>query len=325
MKTKQKAITPIVATILLVVVSVILVTIVLNWGKSFSNSSLATVDTEKLVKSNASEFVYTKVFSDGIIQFNYGPPDSLTNQNIVITGYKIFSDNNETAEIVLDSNHTLSQGLNIIPLTSFSDQNITSRKMNIQLKTSDGKYITLNNIINNEPYVAPPPALQQFDTGAHSPGTVVDDANVGFYAWTNPGNAVSSNDSYAVVNPGPALVITHYLKATNFGFSIPTGATINGILVEIERKTANYTYIKDNNVQIVKADGTIGTTNKADTVNNWPISDTYKSYGSSSDLWGETWNDTKINDIDFGVVLSAYVYYDIAYVDHIRITVYYTN
>ena len=29
---------------------------------------------------------------------------------------------------------------------------------------------------------------------------------------------------------------SHYLKATNFGFSIPEGATINGILVEIEQK-----------------------------------------------------------------------------------------
>ena len=28
--------------------------------------------------------------------------------------------------------------------------------------------------------------------------------------------------------------VSHYLKATNFGFSIPTGAIINGILVEVE-------------------------------------------------------------------------------------------
>ncbi|HOZ35696.1 MAG TPA: DUF1566 domain-containing protein [archaeon] len=153
MITNKKAITPIVASILLIVVAVILVTIVLNWGRSFSNSSLATADTEKLSKSDASEFVYTKAFSDGVIQFNYAPPDSLTSQNIIITGYKIFSDNNETAEIVLDSNHTLRQGLNVIPLTDFSDQNITSRKMNIQLHTSDGKYITLNNVTNNNPYV----------------------------------------------------------------------------------------------------------------------------------------------------------------------------
>ncbi len=29
--------------------------------------------------------------------------------------------------------------------------------------------------------------------------------------------------------------ITHYLKATNFGFSIPGGSTIDGIVVEVER------------------------------------------------------------------------------------------
>lgn len=37
--------------------------------------------------------------------------------------------------------------------------------------------------------------------------------------------------------------ITHYLKATNFGFTIPAGATINGILVEQDRKYDSVSFV----------------------------------------------------------------------------------
>ena len=170
------------------------------------------------------------------------------------------------------------------------------------------------------------------DSGALSPGTMADDATVGTVAWSNPNNAKVSDSVYATASDATgAASQTHYLKATNFGFSIPSGATINGILVEIERKRQSLSTggrPRDTVVKIVKADGSLGSTNKADTVTLWTTTDTYASYGSSSDLWGETWDDTKINDIDFGVVISAnsptsadgYT----ASVDHIRITVYYT-
>ena len=67
-----------------------------------------------------------------------------------------------------------------------------------------------------------------------SPGTVVDSDATGTVAWTNPMNATTSDNVYATISCPTG--ISHYLKATNFGFSIPTGATINGIVVEIERK-----------------------------------------------------------------------------------------
>ena len=159
----------------------------------------------------------------------------------------------------------------------------------------------------------------------NSPQTMADDATVGTRAWSTVNNAKVSDDVYATATVSG---ISHYLKATNFGFSIPTGATINGILVEIERKHASdVIYTIDSIVKIVKADGTFGTTNKADTATHWTTTDTYKSYGSSSDLWGETWDSTKINDVDFGVGLSieGFVGTGVSYVDHIRITVYYTE
>lgn len=163
--------------------------------------------------------------------------------------------------------------------------------------------------------------------GPNSPGTAADDASIGTIAWNNPDNIKTSNNTYADASDAtPGSKTTHYLKATNFGFSIPTDATINGILVEIEKtKTDGFSAV-DNVVKIVKSDGSLGTENKA-SVSEWPALDTYVSYGSSSDLWSESWNSSDINDSDFGVVLS--VTYDpgpggVPNVDHIRITVYYS-
>lgn len=167
-------------------------------------------------------------------------------------------------------------------------------------------------------------------TASTSPGTMADDATVGTVAWSNPNNAKVSDNVYATALDGN--VTTHYLKATNFGFLIPAGATINGILVEVEKgDTFGGNWAKDSAVKIVKSDGTIGTTNKGDTTNYWPYPEAYKSYGSSSDLWNETWTSEDINDIDFGVVFSALLTDTgpegptFANVDHIRITVFFSE
>lgn len=167
------------------------------------------------------------------------------------------------------------------------------------------------------------------DSGALSPGTMADDATVGTVAWTNPNNAKVSDNVYATRTVN--FTTSHYLKATNLGFTIPAGSTIDGILVEVEKKllsSAGNRSVQDSSAKIVKADGTFGTTNKA-IVGNWSTTESYVSYGSSSDLWGETWSSTEINDVDFGFGLSVTGQADIgsaeADVDHIRITVYYTE
>lgn len=162
----------------------------------------------------------------------------------------------------------------------------------------------------------------------NSPGTVVDDATVGTVAWSNPNNAKVSDNVYATAIYNNAVDDAHYLKATNFGFSIPAGATINGILVEVQKKLGNAAESAvDQFVKIVKG-GAVGATNKADTTTEWSTTEAYKSYGGSSDLWGTTWTPTDINASNFGFVITpqggAGASVD-AQVDHIRITVYYTE
>jgi hypothetical protein len=162
--------------------------------------------------------------------------------------------------------------------------------------------------------------------GPLSPGTGTNDASFGNIAWSNPGNILASDDV-----PASAIVsgsdTTQYLRASNFGFTIPAGAVIDGIVVEIERRSeSGTTEAKDIRVRIVKADGSIGATDKADVATVWPTTDTYASYGSAAELWGEAWSAADINDSDFGAVLAAQRH-DIQgrpRVDHVRITVHYT-
>ena len=86
----------------------------------------------------------------------------------------------------------------------------------------------------------------------------------------------------------------------------------------------------DSVVKIVKADGSIGSENKK-SATVWGNTPSYIPYGSSIDLWSESWTQADINDADFGIVLSvsnpgqgSYPDAPTPSVDHIRITVYYT-
>jgi len=135
----------------------------------------------------------------------------------------------------------------------------------------------------------------------------------------SPDNAKTSNDVYA--QDTPAGSPSEFLKATNFGFSIPNGAVIEGITASVERRSVGGT-IDDSAVRIVKA-GVIGSTDKA-TFNNWPNTDTTVQYGGASDLWGDTWTAANINDSGFGFAISVTDNVDAAAVDHITLTVNYS-
>ena len=123
-------------------------------------------------------------------------------------------------------------------------------------------------------------------------------------SWVNAGNVVASDNVYATFGniSGPVGGYTDYLVVKGFGFAIPGGATITGILVEVERSDAN-SNTSDFQVNIVK-NNIIGATNKA-VAALWPTADAYQSYGSSSDLWGNTWTTADINSAGFGVAIAA--------------------
>lgn len=160
------------------------------------------------------------------------------------------------------------------------------------------------------------------NTAATSPGTGADDAGSGgAFAWSNPGNCTAADGANAsvVLNPG---TIAHWLKATNFGFSIPSGATIDGIVAEVKWSSATATL---NTVKLVVGGSVVGS-NKSTGLAGGASS--YKTYGGSADKWGLTPSVSDVNASNFGLVfgVSATGFVgDTVNVDHIRITVYYTT
>jgi Secretion system C-terminal sorting domain len=70
--------------------------------------------------------------------------------------------------------------------------------------------------------------------GPNNPSTASNNAAVGTNPWLNTTNIVSSDNAYSSVSLKGQ---TNYLRATNFGFSLPSTVNIDGIVVEIEKKT----------------------------------------------------------------------------------------
>lgn len=170
--------------------------------------------------------------------------------------------------------------------------------------------------------------------GPRFPGTTANLSNAGSSentdAWVNPGNVAADDATEASITAASYDTpdISQILVCSNFGFAIPAGATIDGILVEIDRRSIIASSGKDFRVQLAK-----GTTfaslvgnNKAVPATIWPTTSTVASYGSTSDLWGTTWTDSEINASSFAVMISCQANIANADVgiDYVRITVTYT-
>lgn len=130
-------------------------------------------------------------------------------------------------------------------------------------------------------------------------GTTADDSSVGTVAW-------SSATSLPATATVTGAATSHYLKATNFGFAVPSTATIVGILATITRSATGGPgshYPRDNSVKLVKG-GVIGGTDNAAT-GTWGSLSTAVAYGGASDLWGQTWTPVNVNASTFGAAISA--------------------
>lgn len=149
----------------------------------------------------------------------------------------------------------------------------------------------------------------------------VDDAGA---SWSNPTNIFSSNDSYA--NAGAGSNDSDLLRAYNFDFSsIPSGATILGVEVRYERKVGSGLQ-PDNgtDLQLLDATGSLTGSVKDDPI-PLPESDSYASFGGSSDLWGATLTASVVKDSDFGVgirVDNTISTYSVS-VDHVQMRITY--
>ena len=166
------------------------------------------------------------------------------------------------------------------------------------------------------------------DTGVKYPATVSTIQETGDdNDWTTPGNVGADDAAYASITAASfdANDLSYLLRATNPSMGVPAGATINGILVEIERHYANGT-VADYDVCLTK-DGTTRVGDDKSTGAAFPATDAITSFGGATDLWGTTWTVDEINATTFGVLykMQATGANADGFVDFIRITVYYTG
>lgn len=165
--------------------------------------------------------------------------------------------------------------------------------------------------------------------GPLSPGTLVNVTQFGWF-WDTPAEAATQNDVNAFVSLPLPNDTSDLLRVTNFGFDIPTGAPINGVLVEFD-VNSEQSICADHEVYLVKAGVRAGDNKAVGIADPWALLDTdiYHSRGGASDLWGTSLSVADVEDSGFGVELAAKNFDEIsdktAAVDHIRMTVYYTG
>jgi hypothetical protein len=166
-------------------------------------------------------------------------------------------------------------------------------------------------------------------TSTQSAGSAVNGSGGGSTNWTDLGNVTTSDDNYVRFFAQSDGDSSKDLDCTNFGFSIPAGATINGIQANIERNGFDIT---DLSIKLLNGDGAGGESAQDKSLGaSWSNSDTVDSFGGSTDTWGETWSVSDVNSSNFGIRIqcqdNAGGFPQVggsANIDHVEITVYYT-
>lgn len=156
------------------------------------------------------------------------------------------------------------------------------------------------------------PGMGQTHSQTRLAGAVLPDTT-----WADPENALGAADDIC------AATSTNYayLYVGGFGFNIPTTATILGIAVRLK---AGHSGDGSFGLYLLKAGATVGSWKTVKPGQVATCAETgWKSWGSSTDLWGASWFPTDVNASDFGVRVSSGGTAGTRFVDAVEITVYY--
>lgn len=135
-------------------------------------------------------------------------------------------------------------------------------------------------------------------TATRNPTTCSNVTGIGTVAWGTTNNALTSDGSYAA-----ALLArnqtSNYLRCSGYGFSIPTGAVIDGITVKVDRVSPNpNSNPNDADDRLLKAGTLVGTSQPASIP--WGTTQAVASFGGTANLWGTTWTVGDVNNSGFG-------------------------
>ena len=139
---------------------------------------------------------------------------------------------------------------------------------------------------------------EEFGVVSLSPATSLGTAAAGTN-WTDPTNALSSDDAHAVYNTTTQddLIVTAYSNV------VPSRATILGIEVIVEGNGASGTAAQRQIQLGLTKDGSALAGARNTGVQLPQTTDAEVTSGSSSFLWGTTWTPAELNASTFGVML----------------------
>lgn len=142
------------------------------------------------------------------------------------------------------------------------------------------------------------------DTGFLTAGTVVSVAGAwGNFTTLRLGTADDSRASNSATAYDP-LASEGVLR--NFAFSVPAGATINGIEVNIELSPSNIADTASARAALSHNAGTNYTSFSSEVTVSGTTTDQSRTMGGPADTWGRTWTASEINDTtNFYVKLDA--------------------
>lgn len=123
--------------------------------------------------------------------------------------------------------------------------------------------------------------------------------------WTDITNVLSDESTQCLLphsGTSPPYVFP-FIRMSNYGFSIPAGATIEGVEVQIaKRSSGSWINCTESEVRLSWGSGAsnLSVDNKASLSARPAMSDYY--FGGSSDTWGSSLTPSDVNSSDFGFV-----------------------
>lgn len=163
------------------------------------------------------------------------------------------------------------------------------------------------------------------DTGWKAPGTAANVDRDDGGQWFEVNEVKTDNDFGAYVTSKDDY--SDWIRCSNYSFSVPSGATIDGIEVRIKRKESEGSTgsIYDDSLRLWNGSSVVGDDKASGTP--YPSSFTTATYGSSTDDWNASLSVATINSSGFGVQLSVYADgpFPAAEVDVIEMKIHYTE
>lgn len=153
---KRKAISPLIAVILLIVVAVAIIAIIVSWGKGFTTDSLnETKSVAELKLNDATHFIFKPELKGDLLTFTYSPPGNLKNKTIDINAYTVVGSDDIK---YLSSPVTLREGTVGISGINVVSYGVSGRTVDLVLITTRQDIINVSKTsyteaVANLPYV----------------------------------------------------------------------------------------------------------------------------------------------------------------------------